>query len=184
MKPVISAVIVFSLASFAAAPAMAYPGPTKVVRYGASGMKGKAVKGSCWTSSIASTRSDAFRCMIGNSIMDPCFKLSAKTVACPQNVAANTGTIINLTKPLPAANPKSASKSWRFQVAGGSGITCSSGTGTVVGNYPYYCTGNLVCTVPAATTKWPTTFMTTCGTPSGPMTVKGARPMFVMTLWQ
>jgi hypothetical protein len=184
MKRFISAVTIFALASFAAAPVSAYPGPTKIVSYAASGMKGKAVKGSCWTSSIASSRSDAFRCMIGNSIMDPCFKLSAKAVACPQNVAANTGVIINLTKPLPQANPKAAAKPWRFQVVGSSGIMCNAGTGTVVGNYPYYCTGNLVCTVPAATTKWPTAFMATCGTPSGPMTVKGARSMFVVTLWQ
>jgi hypothetical protein len=184
VKRFISVAVILLLATLAAAPALAYPGPTKVVSYAASGMKGKAVTGSCWTSSIASTRSDAFRCMIGNSIMDPCFKLSAKAVACPQNVAANTGVIINLTKPLPQANPKSAAKPWRFQVAGGSGIMCNAGTGTVVGNYPYYCSGNLVCTIPAATTKWPTTFMAQCGTPGGPMTVKGARAMFVTTLWE
>lgn len=184
MKRFISAAIIVSLATLAAAPAIAHPGLTRVVSYAASGMKGKAVKGSCWTSSVASTRSDAFRCMIGNSIMDPCFKLSARAVACPQNVVANTGVIINLTKPLPQANPKSAAKPWRFQVAGGSGIMCNAGTGTVVGNYPYYCSGNLVCTVPATTAKWPTTFTATCGTPSGPMTVRGARSMFVVTLWQ
>ncbi len=165
-------------------PAMAYPGATKVVSYSAAGMKGNTVKGSCWTSSIASSRSDAYRCMIVNTIMDPCFKLSAKAVACPQNVAANTGVTINLTKPLPSANPKSAAKPWRFQVTGGSGIICNAGTGTVIGNYPYYCSGNLVCSVPAASTKWPTTFMAQCGTPSGPLTVKGARSMFVTRLWQ
>lgn len=184
MKRLISISIVLSLATLGAAPALAYPGATKIVSYAASGMKGKAVKGSCWTSSIASSRSDAFRCMIGNSIMDPCFKLSAKTVACPQNIAASSGLIINLTKPLPGANPKSAAKPWRFQVAGGSGIMCNAGTGTVIGNYPYYCSGNLVCSVPAASAKWPTTFMAQCGTPSGPMTVKGARTVFVTTLWQ
>ncbi|HEX5274623.1 MAG TPA: hypothetical protein VFW34_05045 [Candidatus Rubrimentiphilum sp.] len=184
MKRLISVAIILSLASFAAGPALAYPGPTKIVNYSAAGMKGNAVKGSCWTSSTASTRSDAYRCMIGNSIMDPCFKLSAKAVACPENVAANTGVIINLTKPLPAPNPKSVAKPWRFQVAGGSGIICNAGTGTVIGNYPYYCSGNLVCSVPAVNAKWPTTFMAQCGTPSGPMSVKGARAMSVTTLWQ
>ena len=184
MMRAISVAIIFSLASFIAAPALAYPGPTKVVRYSAAGMKGSTVKGNCWTSSNASTRSDAFRCMVGNSIMDPCFKISAKAVACPQNTASNIGVIINLTKPLPKANPSSAAKPWRFQVAGGSGILCNAGTGTVIGNYPYYCSGNLVCSVPAASTKWPTTVMAQCGTPTGPMTVKAARAMFVMTLWQ
>jgi len=184
MKHLISALIVVAVMSLAILPAGAYPGPTKIVNYSAAGMKGKAVKGSCWTSSIASRRSDAFRCMIGNSIMDPCFKVSNNVVNCPANVAANTGTVINLTKPLPQANPKGASKPWRFQLAGGSGIMCNAGTGTVIGNYPYYCSGNLVCSVPAASTKRPTTYMATCGTPTGPITVKGARPMFVMTLWQ
>ncbi len=184
MKHVISAMIVLAVASLAILPANAYPGPTKIVNYAAAGMKGKAVKGSCWTSSIASTRSDAFRCMVGNSIMDPCFKVSSKVVACPQNVTANTGTVINLTKPLPQPNAKSAAKPWTFLIAGGGGITCNAGTGTVIGNYPYYCSGSLVCSVPAASTKWPATYMSTCGTPSGPMTVKGARPMFVTTIWQ
>ena len=183
MKRFISAAIILSLLAIAAEPALASSGITRVVSYAPSHMKGKAAKGSCWTSSAASSRSDAFRCMIGNSIMDPCFELSAKAVACPQDVVANTGVIIYLTKPLPEANPNTAPKPWRFQLAGGSGIQCNAGTGTVIGNYPYYCSGNLVCAVPAATAKWPATFMAQCGTPSGPMTVKGSRAMFVTTLW-
>ncbi len=184
MKHLISALIIVAVMSLAILPAGAYPGPTKIVNYSAAGMKGKAVRGSCFTSSIASTRSDAFRCMIGNSIMDPCFKVASKIVNCPQNVAANTGAVISLTKPLPQANTKGASKPWRFQLAGGSGIMCNAGTGTVIGNYPYYCSGNLVCSVPAASSKWPTTDMASRGMPTGPMTVRRARPMFVMTLWQ
>jgi len=184
MKSVISAVIVVAMAGLAVLPAAAKPGATKVVSYSAAGMKGKAVKGSCWTGSIASTRSDAFRCMVGNSIMDPCFKVSNKIVGCPQSVAMNTGVIIKLSKPLPKANAQSAAKPWTFQLAGGSGITCNAGTGTVIGNYPYYCQGNLVCAVPAASKQWPAAYTTMCGTPSGPMSVKGARQFFVMTLWQ
>ena len=172
------------LAALAALPASAYPGPTKVVNYNAAGMKGKTVSGYCWTSSNASPRSDAYRCMIGNSIMDPCFKISAKVVNCPQNLVANTGTIIALPKPLPQGNPKAAPKPWTFQLAGGSGITCNAGTGTVIGNYPFYCQGNLVCAVPATSAKFPQTYMSQCGTPSGPMSVKSPRAMFVTTLWQ
>ncbi len=184
MKHLISAVIALAVAVLAVLPAAAWPNSTIIVKYNAAAMKGKAVNGSCWTSSIASTRSDAFRCMIGNTIMDPCFKVSNKVVNCPQDLAAKTGVVINLTKPLPQANTKSASKPWRFQFAGGSGIMCNAGTGTVIGNYPYYCDGNFVCTVPVASKKWPTTYVATCGTPNGPMTVKGARPMFLMTIWQ
>ena len=61
---------------------------------------------------------------------------------------------------------------------------CNAGTGTVVGNYPYYCNGNLVCSVPAPVKGSPTLFVSQCGTPSGPMSVKGAQKMYVLTLWQ
>lgn len=184
MKRISTLLIALAMAAFVAQPLAAYPGPTKVVNYNASGLKGKTVKGYCWTSSNASPRADAFRCMIGNSIMDPCFKVNARLVACPQNLVANTGTLIALTKPLPAPNPKSPAKPWSFQIAGGSGITCNAGTGTVIANYPYYCQGNLVCAVPAPSKKIPAAYMALCGTPTGPMSVKGARSMFVITLWQ
>lgn len=179
MKHLVAFVV---LSALAALPASAYPGPTKVVNYTAAGMKGKTVSGYCWTSSIASPRSDAYRCMIGNTIMDPCFKISAKVVNCPQNLVTNTGTIIGLTKPLPASNPKTAAKPWTFQVNGPT--ACFAGTGTVVGNYPFYCQHDLVCAVPVTSAKFPQTYMSQCGTPNGPMSVKAPRAMFVTTLWQ
>ena len=183
MKTLLAFIIVSAL-SLPTLPALAGPGATQIVTYKAAGMTGKTVQGYCWTSSNASMRSDAYRCMIGNSIMDPCFAVSAKVVHCPQNLVANTGTIIALTKPLPEGNPHAIAGPWTFQLAGGSGIMCNAGTGTVVGNYPFYCQGNLVCTAPFHMPQFALRFLAQCGTPTGPMSVKGVRQMYVATVWQ
>ena len=185
MKHILAAVIVLAISVMAVQPAGAYPGKTKMITYKAMGMKmsGKAVKGYCWTGSIASASANAYRCMVGNSIMDPCFFVSKKVVNCPQNVAMNTGIVLSLTKPLPKNSGwKGAGKPWRYQIAGGSGILCNAGTGTVIANYPYYCSGNLVCSAPQ-NTQWPGAYAVQCGTPTGPMTVKGKRTLYVTTAW-
>jgi hypothetical protein len=193
MKYVFSAVTLLAMAAFVARPAGAYPEPTQIVTYKAASMKaaGKAVRGYCWTSSIASLRSDAFRCMIGNSIMDPCFSVSSKVVNCPENMSANTGTVIDLTQPLPENNlGHGGAPPWTYQAAGGKGITCNVSTGTAPtdsGDYRYYCTGDLVCTVPKASARMPGAYLVTCGTRTlrgSVRTVKDARMLFVVTMWQ
>lgn len=102
--------------------------------------------GNCWTSSIASQRTDAYRCMVRNSIHDPCFKLSVRSVACPTDLAANSGVVISLTKVLPAR--PAIANAWQMQLA--SGAMCSMGTGTIIPGYPFYCSGSadLVCSAP------------------------------------
>lgn len=109
----------------------------------------KTIRGHCWTTSIASRRRTAYRCMSGNGIHDPCFSLSAKAVACPTLPAAGTGLRIALTKPLPA-RPHTAPwrNVWAMELAGGQ--RCNAATGTVMWNYRFYCSGNLVCQSPPA----------------------------------
>ncbi|HET9392304.1 MAG TPA: hypothetical protein VFO29_02095 [Candidatus Rubrimentiphilum sp.] len=184
MKYVLAAAIVLVVALLAFHLAGASPAKTQMITYKAAGMKasGKAVNGYCWTGSIASSSANAYRCMVGNNIMDPCFFVSNKVVNCPQDLAANTGTVINLTKPLPMNKGWKGNKPWRYQVAGGSGIMCSAGTGTVIANYPYYCDGNIVCSAPQPS-KLPGAYVVQCGTPTGPMSVKNKRTFFVMTAW-
>lgn len=185
MKNLLSVLAIFAIAGLAVAPANAKTaGKTKVVMYSAAGMKvtGKPVKGYCWTESLAVMRTDAFRCMIGNNIMDPCFMTSNKTVNCPENMDKNSGVTIALTKPLPKNMSKKSGNPWRFMLAGG--VVCNAGTGTVIANYPYYCSGNLVCAVPNANAKMPAIYVAQCGKPTGPMSVKGAKPYAVVTLWQ
>lgn len=154
-----------ALATIAAAvPALAAPtiaAHTTAVVFNAKSMRVTARQnGFCWTRSIASRRSDAYRCMVVNSIHDPCFTLSQNTVACPADGAKNTGVVIRLTKPLPEPNPL-AGNAWQMKLV--SGAVCSAPTGTTVPGFPYYCTGSLVCTAPPP------------GEPSGAVFVKCAR---------
>jgi len=63
-------------------------------------------RGYCWTASLATDSADAYRCMQGNAIHDPCFAASAdaRTVACfldPWHAV----TLLTLSRPLPAHGP-------------------------------------------------------------------------------
>lgn len=136
-----AAFAVASLVLYGTASAQLTPGVTKVVKYSATSMTAtKHVSGYCWTSSIASQRVDAFRCMVSNSIFDPCFKIDAKSVACPNPAALNTGEIVALTKPLPPAqSPPPSPQAWAMVLE--SGAHCNRATGTVDPDFPYYCSG-------------------------------------------
>lgn len=132
------------------APALAVPtmaAHTKVVVFDAKSMHVTSRQtGYCWTSSIASQRADAYRCMVGNAIHDPCFTLSQKSVACPTSADGTSGVAISLTKPLPQDTMRNTV--WRMQLV--NGTRCDIGTGTVVPDYPFYCSGGLVCSAPPA----------------------------------
>jgi hypothetical protein len=62
------------------------------------------VHGSCWTTSIADYRADAYRCFVGNEIHDPCFANAANAVfvLCPLYMPTSPVLRIDLTKRLPA----------------------------------------------------------------------------------
>jgi hypothetical protein len=67
---------------------------------------GSRGRGYCWTSSLATAATDAYRCIQGNAIHDPCFAAGpqARTVACfidPWHAV----TLLVLTRPLPAHAP-------------------------------------------------------------------------------
>jgi hypothetical protein len=140
----------------------------------------RTVRGHCWTSSIASRRSDAYRCMAGNEIHDPCFATSGTGVVCPANPSANTGLRISLVKPLPVANRGNGRNPWMMQLAGG--ITCNIGTGTRIPDYPFYCTRNLVCAAPAST-NLPAIFIT-CGRPKSSISVTATSRYLVTVMYE
>jgi hypothetical protein len=162
------AAAVFTLAVLTAA-ATALAAPTLAAHTGVVHVDVKSMhvasreSGYCWTASIASQRSDAYRCMAGNSIHDPCFKLSPSSVVCPTDPAANVGIAMSLTKPLPQPQPQSQTNAWRMELA--SGEMCNIGTGTTLAGYPFYCSGasDLVCAAPPP------------GKPNGPVFVRCAR---------
>lgn len=63
-------------------------------------------RGYCWTSSLASGEGDAYRCMQGNLIHDPCFAPAADAteVACFRD-PWHPVTLLRLTRPLPKHDP-------------------------------------------------------------------------------
>jgi hypothetical protein len=103
------------LAAAAAGPAPA-AAPTRLERWTA--FRGGKVaagihvlergRGSCFAGSLADPRADAWRCLLGNEILDPCFSGGAGVVLCPDGTPdSRDAAEIRLRKPLPRgrANP-------------------------------------------------------------------------------
>lgn len=137
------AVLAVAVGMTAAAAPAGTPARTKIVVYTPFTIDGqlthgikvvKRISGSCWTGSEGARRSDAWRCMSGNYIYDPCFSGPPTWVACPSGM----GLIrMNLIKPLPRAYadpPLNTNTSDPSEVALPHGVTCSfaqGATGTV-----------------------------------------------------
>jgi hypothetical protein len=136
--------------------------------------------GSCWTTSIAIERPDAFRCMAGNSIHDPCFVTSKTIAMCPTDLLHDRGTRLNLTEALPPASSTRSGAAWAFELA--SGVMCEVGTGTVTPGYPYYCSTPPVCSSPKAVGSG--IYEVRCGKPETPLTVGGVRTERVVRIWK
>jgi len=103
---------------------------TQVIKFVPTGPTSTQVSGECFVSSIAATRSDAWRCMTGNEILDPCFSIPNNTtqVLCvPNPTDPSTFVTMNLTKPLPAAEPVTTQHPWFLQLA--DGTVCNFFTG-------------------------------------------------------
>jgi len=157
---------------------------TTVVKYSANAMTAKrVVKGNCWTSSIASPRADAYRCMANDEIYDPCFKIDPSSAGCPSDLAANAGIVIDLTKPLPPPQSPSPNRE-AFAMVLQSGATCNRATGTVVADYPYYCSGERgVCQAPDLSKTQPAYFVK-CATPKDAMHVINVTSTLVKTIYE
>ena len=157
---------------------------TKVVKYSANTINAKkVVKGSCWTSSIASPRSDAFRCMVDNEIYDPCFKIDPKSVGCPTDIAADRGVVIDLTKPLPPPeSPQPTPQAWAMVLQ--TGALCNRGTGTIVADFPFYCAGETgVCKAPDLSVA-KTAYFVKCGKPVDAMHVQNVTSTLVTIVYE
>lgn len=127
---------------FAGALAVSSPGAvnaqsvraTRVVTYIPAVPSAPKRSGSCWTRSIAApSRADAWRCMLGNEIYDPCFSPKLpEVVVCDVNpVTGGRGFAVRLTKPLPTGEPAMTARvafPWLVQLA--SGEICRPLTGT------------------------------------------------------
>ena len=85
--------------------------------------------GHCWTGSLADQgRADAWRCMAGNAILDPCFEAGFEpaTVVCARSPMATEAVLLTLTEPLartPGADPFDFTRPpWMIELA--NGATC------------------------------------------------------------
>jgi hypothetical protein len=92
------------------------------------------VSGSCWTGSIAmSGRSDAWRCMVGNDISDPCYvgQLSNAHVAVCAGPFSSRAIVIKLTAPLSSsdANQPTGTRDDPSALELGDGARCEMITG-------------------------------------------------------
>jgi hypothetical protein len=95
--------------------------------------------GSCWTASLASaSRPDAWRCMAGNAIHDPCFVGFAgadQVAACLQSPWSSRVVLLTLSAPPPREAPRPANllagAPWALELA--SGERCTMFTGATWG---------------------------------------------------
>lgn len=120
---------------------------TRVTTFVPAVPAGSARAGSCWTRSIAVPgRPDAWRCMVGNEIYDPCFTLAGRPgiAVCDANPAAGRrGFALRLLKPLPSEPVyRGEGAPWLVEIGGGAVCMRLTGTHAALGSQSigYDCT--------------------------------------------
>jgi hypothetical protein len=109
--------------------------PTQIVKFAPAAVATTSREGRCWTNSIAAPRPDAWRCMEGSEIFDPCFEAAdRKSVVCiPDPAGGDDGFGLKLTEPLPKpeitgeAAAMGAGSGWLVELA--DGTRCRPATG-------------------------------------------------------
>jgi hypothetical protein len=91
---------------------------------------GATGRGYCWTASLAADTSDAYRCMQGNAIHDPCFAASthATTVACFLD-PWHSVTVLRLTRRLPSHGRRPSGPVLPWAIVTSTGLHCVFLTG-------------------------------------------------------
>ncbi len=135
------------VAAAKAALASTTAAPTKVIVYYPLDPGGDARDGSCWTNSIAVLSRDAWRCNVGNQILDPCFDLGNGRVVCtPNPLTGQKGVLVKLSDPLPDPNliVDRSSNPWLIELEDGSVCNLATGaTGVVDGKrISYLCSAS------------------------------------------
>ncbi|MHB0876592.1 MAG: hypothetical protein ACYC5O_11185 [Anaerolineae bacterium] len=93
--------------------------------------------GSCFTASLAVMRPGAYRCTVGNSILDPCFTAAdGETIVCDADpVTESEGFRLDLSEPLPTPEPTvpgaTGPAAWLIRFA--DGVYCNYATGATGG---------------------------------------------------
>jgi hypothetical protein len=113
---------------------MALVPATKTVVFHPRGVQGKPLAGSCaMGESLALPRADAWRCIVGNIIYDPCFSTTphATAVICDASPFKPIGIRVQLPTPLPTHPPVNGQQVWMMQL--GNGVICGFLTGATAG---------------------------------------------------
>ena len=105
--------------------------------------------GSCFGSSNVTTRTDAYRCMSGNQIYDPCFFVNQTQVLCPNSGPwTNRGLLLNVGT-LPSApgtqDQGTNGQPWAIQLDTGTNCVAISGATDVIAGQRlgYDCSGGV-----------------------------------------
>lgn len=121
----------------------------------------RILSGSCFAGSIGLPRPDAWRCFVGNEILDPCLEPPKGPVTLLVCATATSHVRLRLTKPLPRSMANHAEHTffaWRLKL--GNGDTCQRFTGTAAGSIQgnglvYGCTSGGTTTQPTrASSGW------------------------------
>jgi hypothetical protein len=98
----------------------------------------KTMDGSCYIGSFAAARDDAWRCLSGNDLYDPCFSSDRAKgiVLCVVAPWQRSGVKIKLTKPLPkpyAGKPSTSGLPWGIETTAGLKCVFATGGTTAIG---------------------------------------------------
>lgn len=100
-------------------------------------------RGECFWASVASQQRDAFRCMEGNGIYDPCFAASRREVFCLETPWARE-VIRLVVERLPRRRNQGVERlrtPWGMRLSNGTRCVVGTGTANYVGDTPvrYHC---------------------------------------------
>ena len=134
--------MVATLAVLSFGSAQAATAPTTIVHFRVFTPTGKIVgvrmtrtlRGSCFSGSIGLPRPDAWRCMVGNEILDPCLESPKGPSVGLVCVFDNQAVRLHLTKALPMKyknRPEKTFFAWQLVLANGD--VCQRFTGTAAG---------------------------------------------------
>ncbi len=116
---------------------------------GGLAVSARSAGGSCFGSSNVTTRTDAYRCMSGNDIYDPCFFVNQTQVLCPTSGPwTNRGLLLNVgTLPSTPGTQDQGTKGQPWAIQLGSGTNCvaiSGATNVIAGQrLGYDCSGGV-----------------------------------------
>jgi len=173
---------------------------TKIIRFVPDTAVRSVREGKCWTGSNAVSRPDAWRCMAGNDIIDPCFaSAKGKFVVCGPNPAkGNPGFVLKLTEPLPKpdlpvqSSSNESGSGWLGELADGTIWRPVTGRSDEIEGKAanYYCEtgqpGKEIVLLDGLDTQrplWTTVKATVVRGAGGPKLIKSEK-MAVKTVWQ